>query len=245
LKVIYKGEEKIHKIDTNSVTIDQFFKLIGINSFDQAQIYDGDILLYKPWMCKGSSKMSEVISFCRRKAREKEMGVMTMMFFPSSGKLGFDNYKNEKVLNEKMIDRETLKKMYQRENDLRLSKEIQEKMDECILSNMNEYANLLESIQRRVLKEYGFNDEDDLDLFREGLGIYNDDEELKSIPYYSKFNRARDGDLNVGDDLFDVSLTSIDQPSNLTSLSSFYESQLNMKNLPNGSPLVVIAGSIT
>jgi len=126
-----------------------------------------------------------------------------------------------------------------------LGSEVQEQMDKCILNNMDEYANLFEVVQRKVLEEFGYKEESDLDLFRESLGNYSYDDEVCSIPYYSKFNRARNGDLRVGDQFADVMLTDIETPSQLVSLSSYYKSQLEKKNLGPDAPFVIVAGSIT
>jgi len=126
-----------------------------------------------------------------------------------------------------------------------LGSEVQDQMDKCISKNMDEYANLLETVQRNVLKEFGYEEESDLDLFRESLGNNSDDEEICSIPYYSKFNRAREGDLHIGDTFSDVLLTDINDPFQYLSLSSFYKSQLEKKNLGNNAPFVIVAGSIT
>jgi len=230
----------------DNTTIKAFLEQIGAKKFNEAEMYiENNLKLYMPWMCDENSKMSEVISFVRRKDNERKMGVMTLMLFPSSGKLGFGNYDSKGRSKGRVIDRDTLKKIYVRENELRLSNEVQEMMDRCVLSNMDEYANLVETIQRKVLKEFGYEEEDDLEVFRESLGKFTDDEEISSIPYYSKYNRANVGNLKVGDDMVDVKLTSIENPSLQTSLTSFYKEQIEKRNLKKDCPFVVIAGSIT
>ena len=95
------------------------------------------------------------------------------------------------------------------------------------------------------MKEFGYEEEGDLEIFRESLGNFLEDKEVSSIPYYSKYNRAQNGTLNVGDQLVDVPLTSIDSPSSEISLVSFYQEQIEKKNLNKDAPFVVIAGSIT
>jgi len=132
---------------------------------------------------------------------------------------------------------------------LRLSDEIQEEMDRCETRNdSDQYAQLLERIQKTVLKEFGFEGTDqDLHLFRQGLGMYPDDKELQSIPYYAKYNRVRDeGDVKMGDLLKDVTLTSTQNATELISLKQFYENECAKKNLPvNLTPFVIIAGSVS
>ena len=72
------------------------------------------------------------------------------MLFPGSGRLGFDKYECSVKTSGKKIDRDTLKKIYERENQVRLSEEVQEEMDRCVLKNMDQYSNLIETIQRNV-----------------------------------------------------------------------------------------------
>ena len=75
--------------------------------------------------------------------------------------------------------------------------------------------------------------------------MYPEDQELKMIPLYSRFNRARDGNLKEGDSLVDVELCSPENENERISLSSFYKQECQKRNLPEGSPFVILAGSIT
>jgi len=171
---------------------------------------------------------------------------MTRMFFPASGKSGFQFYQGDEKLFDKKIDRDLLVKMYKRENQVRVSEEIQMKMDKCQMDDDDTYADLLENIQKTVLREFGFDgSNDDVMLFRQGLNMYPEDKELKSIPLYSKFNRARDGELQIGDELQDSTLCNIDNPNSRVSLVNFYKNECERRNIPEDSPLVIIAGSIT
>jgi len=95
------------------------------------------------------------------------------------------------------------------------------------------------------LNEFGFKEESDLEIFRESLGMYSNDKEISSIPYYSKYNRARDGELKVGSEMVDVLLANKENPFQQISLNQFYKDELQKKNLNDDAPFVIIAGSIT
>ena len=95
------------------------------------------------------------------------------------------------------------------------------------------------------MKEFGYQgNEQDLSLFRQGLSMYPEDKELQEIPYYNKYNRARDGYLKVGDTVEDVVLSDKDCKEK-TSLFSFYEQRRQALELGAEASLVVVAGSIS
>ena len=169
--------------------------------------------------------------------------MFAMMMYPTSARVGFKMYKDE-TLGGKKIERNLLGEMYKRENEIRLSKEMQEEMERKMTSGeMSGYVELVEEIQRRVVKEFGFGgSEEDLSLFRQGLSMYPEDSELQQIPYYSRFNRANDGDLKEGDSVRDVQL--VDTEGTKSTLFSFYNSQVD-KSSKAGLPFVLLAGSIS
>jgi len=106
------------------------------------------------------------------------------------------------------------------------------------------YSELIASLQKNVLKEYGFQGTDqDLEWFRSGLGQYRDDMEVQNIPYYSKYNRARNGKLNVGDTIPEIMLTNIDGNERM-SLNEYYQKQCKQMKLTS-APMVIVAGSVT
>jgi len=74
-------------------------------------------------------------------------------------------------------------------------------------------------------------------MLRSALSMYPDDPELKTLVYYHKYNRSRQGDLKLGDkiDMSGIQLADI-AGTTLTELSSCAQ--------PN-RPLVLIAGSIS
>jgi len=133
------------------------------------------------------------------------------------------------------IELEILKKMLKRENEIRLTEEIQMKYDACAMSDENQYTKITDGLQRQVLNEFGFDmNKKELKRYRSALSMYPEEKELKELVYYYKFNRSRDGELQVGDTLPLTSLT----------LSSLTHTPVT---LPSTStlPLVLVAGSIT
>ena len=137
--------------------------------------------------------------------------------------------------------------MYRRENELRLSEETQSEMDKYFPDKMEKYDELITTIQKKVLKEFGYQgNEKDLDLFRKSLGMYKNDKEVQSIPYYAKHNRAIDGNLKEGDQINDVKLYQIDFEKGSTTLFAHFEEISKQNNLEEEDAFfVLIGGSIT
>jgi len=96
------------------------------------------------------------------------------------------------------IPKSLLKSMLIRENELRVSDEYQKRFAEAEKSSFESWLDVADELQRQVIREFHLDEEmdDALLCFRCATQIYP---ELKSIPLYVKYNRARDGDLNLGD----------------------------------------------
>jgi len=128
--------------------------------------------------------------------------------------------------------------MLRRENEVRLTEQTQTLYDTCAASDSARYTEITDNVQKQVLREFGFSDgEDGLQMYRSALSMFPDEPELKTLVYYYKFNRSRQGDLQVGEsiDTSKISLSSLD--SQTIPLSSFVQQP--------DLPLVLIAGSIT
>jgi len=128
--------------------------------------------------------------------------------------------------------------MLVRENELRLSDAVQTAFDQCAISDSAKYTDVVEGVQKQVLREFGFSDDGaSLLMFRSALSMYPNDEEIKNLAYYYKYNRSRQGELYCGAevDLSKITLKSLD------GTQSFQLSQFAVE----GKPLVLIAGSIT
>jgi len=156
------------------------------------------------------------------------------MLFPTSGRIGFDPL----PYHGPIIPKSILKAMLTRENEIRLTEKVQNQYDSCALNDSDMYTFVTETVQKQVLQEFHFpDDSQSLNMLRSALTMYPNDSELKELVYYHKYNRSRQGDLSVGDDI-DMSLIPISnlQGNSIQSLESFER---------KGSPLILIAGSIS
>ena len=117
-----------------------------------------------------------------------------------------------------------------RVNDLRLYEEYQKRCQQAERTSSSSWLDVTDQIQRQVIREFHLDDEMDEALLclRCATQIYPD---FKEIPLYVRYNRARDGDLQIGDLAPDVPVVQIDGQ----------ESQLfdGLKS----SPTVLISGS--
>ena len=119
-----------------------------------------------------------------------------------------------------------------RENELRLSDEYQNRFREAEqTSSTSSWLDVADELQQQVVREYHLDGEmvNALLCLRCATQIYP---ELKDIPLYTKYNRARDGDLLVGDATPDVPVVQLDGR----------ESQL-FNGLEPSAPTVLISGS--
>jgi len=93
-----------------------------------------------------------------------------------------------------------LKQMLTRENILRLSPEYQQRYEQAERDSNAEtsWLDVTDQLQRQVVREFHLEEEMDEALLclRSATQIYPD---LKEIPLYVRYNRARQGDLQIGD----------------------------------------------
>jgi hypothetical protein len=167
-----------------------------------------------------------------KEAREMEMRsrmdrMVCRMFHPSNGRDNFVPF-SPTVPFAQMPDRDTLIKILARDNELRLSKDIQ---TEYWAADFPSAVTL--KVQTQAVKEYGY---EDPWIIPSAISYYKDDPELMSIPHYVKYNRSQPGKVQVGDSVPDLPLTNMQGCA--TSL---------MKELsPHSSlPIVLVAGSYT
>lgn len=162
----------------------------------------------------------------RKKQMEQMDRMVCRMFHSTNGRHNFQSVPTE-MRKEDLPDRETLKSMLQRENELRLCDDVQEqyRVSECP-------TKVTEAVQRRVVEEFGYKD---LHILRSAISLYKDDPEISQIPHYVRFNRSRQGNLKVGDKIPNPRLVSLDGCKDLQ-LSQFHQA---------GRPLILVAGSYT
>jgi len=122
------------------------------------------------------------------------------MFHPVNGRSGFDSLPPPifppGVCKPPL---EKLKAMLKRENDLRLSPEIQAKFSDPSFDAISIAAN----VQERVVCEFDYRGPDmiklGLEIIRSAPLLYPEDPEVRNIPHYIKYNRSRRGELEYGD----------------------------------------------
>lgn len=143
------------------------------------------------------------------------------------------------LYNEK-IPKEILRKMLIKENELRLSKEVQ-----AIYADYNQHPekgdwiNYTHQLQADLIRSFGYGTKSDDELqwclhqLRTATTVYPD---LAEIPLYVRYNRAKRGNLRQGDLAPDIRLHEYQGNCRETSL-------LEMKQI--GRPLVVCAASWT
>ena len=121
--------------------------------------------------------------------------------------------------------------MLKRENELRLSKDVQLRFEEAEKSGSNtDWIEVASEVQKEVLREFDV-PEGALHAYRCAANKFPD------IALYVKYNRARQGDLQVGSKAPDVSLISLEDDGS-TRIQSLLE-------LGKDRPLVLIAGSLS
>eukprot|EP01102_Stenamoeba_stenopodia_P004297 TRINITY_DN1461_c0_g1_i1.p1 TRINITY_DN1461_c0_g1~~TRINITY_DN1461_c0_g1_i1.p1 ORF type:complete len:311 (-),score=87.17 TRINITY_DN1461_c0_g1_i1:772-1704(-) len=193
-----------------------------------------------------------------RKFSRNEM--VCRMFHPSNGRDNFEplpapedwqcfNRNDLAELKKTLPNKDVLKKMLAREDELRLSDEVQNRYRWDPMT-----TKVTEDVQRQVVQEFGF---DDIRILRTAVALYRDDPEIASIPHYVKYNRSRLGHLSEGCDVPDVPLYHLDAKTK-TSLQTLIDNYQERDRFTRktcglaakatdepGRPLVLIAGSWT
>jgi hypothetical protein len=157
------------------------------------------------------------------------------MFHSTSGKRGYGFYYVDGHITR--IPKETLKKMLQREEELRKSKEYHETISQH--DDLKWIRDVTVKLQKQVLREFGY----DTKLGRRTLNNarfqYLDDPEMNNITVYQRMDRSREGDLKNGYAVPNVKLSTM---SGETVMLHDY-----IEKMQSGSDrlLVITAGSIT
>jgi hypothetical protein len=96
-----------------------------------------------------------------------------------------------------------------RENELRLSDEYQQRYNEAEKTSLTSWLDVTDELQRQIIRECHLDEEmeDALLCLRCATQIYPD---LNDIPLYVRYNRARDGDLQLGDIAPNVPVVQLD-----------------------------------
>jgi hypothetical protein len=166
--------------------------------------------------------------------------VLRLMLLPSSGRLGFDLLPPPPMA--ECPSKEQMKWMLQRENELRLSSEIQEKLEWAVEGISQESVNaILEAVQKQVVSEAGYSQSEEqhgIQLLRSAQAIFPEDKEIHDIPMYVKYNRAAQGSVCVGDEIPSTQVASISGGRCLP-----FTEMITHLAFPLSQPIVVFTGS--
>jgi len=157
------------------------------------------------------------------------------MFHPVNGRRGFDLV-SPPANSHKKPPVEVMIKMLKREEELRLSEEIQEKFRNPDLDTIHVAA----QVQERVVCEFGFHNNicEMVDFIRAAPSLYPETPEVRRIPHYQKFNRVAEGYQKPGDIIPDAELSTLNGSS--ITLYNYIDTILG-----NKKPIVITAGSYT
>lgn len=132
-------------------------------------------------------------------------------------------------------------KMLTRENELRLSEDVQQKMEKAESSGHSEWMDVATEVQRQVLCEFGVSKQN---LHAGLMALRSAALRHPEIALYVKYNRARQGELRVGCPAPDVKVVPVRESDGSDLMSSAkIESSSLLQYERQGRPLVVVAGS--
>jgi len=156
------------------------------------------------------------------------------MFHSTSGKDGYGyRYVDYKIV----IPKHIMKQILLREEELRMSPEYHEEISK--LDDLKWIRDVTLRLQRRVLREFGYNTSTALVALNNARAMYLNDPEMNQITVYQRRDRSRKGDLFAGSTLPNVKLAALDG-THIT-----LHEYIGKIQQENGRPLVITAGSVT
>jgi len=186
---------------------------------------------------------------------KQQRNLAARMLTVVNGRCNFDYYlplkARERPENCDEITREKLVRMLKRENEVRLSEEMLNKLEKetseyedgpkCIdkvSCNQPHMPWSIAQCQEMVVQEFGYKTTAEisyaLQMLRSARALYPNDMEIKNSAFYLKYNRVRRGELRVNDMYKDVPLITCGQEE--TKLSNLLDSK---------KATVIISGSVT
>jgi len=154
------------------------------------------------------------------------------MFHSTSGKIGFLPYEQ---YSDFYIDKELLKKILIREDELRYSEEYQN--DLTINDDLTWIRNVTEKIQILALEENGITDPRGLVVLRNARFKYKTDPSMNKLTVYMRQDRSTRGNLLNGCSAPNARLCTLDGKN-----ISLFE---YITSLSGNLPLILLAGSVT
>jgi len=182
----------------------------------------------------------------------EEQRMMALMLAAMNGRSNFNLYSASKVkecpVSCEKITREKLLKMLKRENEMRLSKEMLEILEEeaCAYETDKHTCGNNEvfvpwsivKYQKKLVQEFGYKTNEEIDyaleMLRSASALFPNDSEIAISTFYLKYNRSCRGGMNVGDILKDVPLMTCGQE------------EIKLSEIMNKEKAtVIISGSVT
>eukprot|EP01083_Nonionella_stella_P080239 220398_1 len=131
-----------------------------------------------------------------------------MMYFPSSGRKGFAHFRDNQPLSKRGTKQELIE-MLQKENELRLSEEWIQKMEDEINEmkmdsplagySFEKRSPVIAALQTEVAKSFGYTTSSEIKeamrRIHTALATYPNDKTIKNAANYLKYNRIEEGDF--------------------------------------------------
>eukprot|EP01084_Bolivina_argentea_P269622 458278_1 len=135
-----------------------------------------------------------------------------MMYFPSSGRRGFDHFRDNQSIKRRGTKQELIA-MLEKENKLRMSEEWIEKMEQEINEmkmssplagyKFTQKSPVITALQTEVVKSFGYTSDDEIKeailRIQTALATYPNDEQITNAANYLKYNRIEKGDWKIND----------------------------------------------
>lgn len=139
----------------------------------------------------------------------------------------------------RLLERNTLKDLLMKEERMRLSQEVQNLLGSIENRTDIDWMDIIADLQTNLVRETIGPDaapeeiQHGLRILRSAQQLYENDDEFRSISLYVRHNRARIGDLRIGDRAIDINL--LNMTGECVPLLSYHQNR----------PLLIIAGSYT
>jgi len=159
------------------------------------------------------------------------------MFHSTSGKSGYQLHWEPTF---HTISKEILKKIMIREEELRMSEEIQNKYTES--DDLTHLRDVTLALQKQAIIESGVTIpmSDALNILHNARFLYQHDPTMNSITIYQRMDRSREGKVQMGCKIFE-DIYVYDLESNRINLQKYITDLLAKEPLP----IIIFAGSVT
>jgi len=160
------------------------------------------------------------------------------MYHSTSGKLGFEPYFQVSSFD---IEKEVLKRVLIKEDELRFSEKYQELYSQ---DDLHSLRNVTRMIQQEALASEGITNPEGMVVLNNARFVYQHDPEMNRLTVYMREDRSRKGDLKKGFKIVDANLRALNGTS-VTLLDYLSSIRANKEEKERERPIVILAGSVT